>query len=83
IKLADEIFSRVLSMSNPVSAQPLVVAAGLEDEAAFLPLVIERFARPLRALQRLASLSSLLSSPSLSLLFSSPPFSLPLFFSFP
>ncbi|MGO8499626.1 hypothetical protein ACC785_37855, partial [Rhizobium ruizarguesonis] len=45
IKLSGEVFSRVLSMSNPLSAQSLVVAAGLEDEAAFLPLVIERFDR--------------------------------------
>ena len=42
IKLAGELFARVLSMSNPVSAQAMVVAAGLEDEAAFLPLVVER-----------------------------------------
>lgn len=62
IKLAGEIFSRVLSMSNPVSAQSLVVAAGLEDEAAFLPLVIERFDRQMRALKRLAALEALLAA---------------------
>jgi len=42
IKLAGELFARALSMSVPVSAQSLVVAAGLEDEVSFLPLVVER-----------------------------------------
>lgn len=68
IKLAGEIFSRVLSMSNPVSAQSLVVAAGLEDEAAFLPLVIERFERQMRALKRLAALEALLSAQAADIL---------------
>jgi histidine ammonia-lyase len=61
IKLAGEIFSRVLSMTNPVSAQSLVVAGGMEDEAAFLPLVIERFERQTQALKRLAALEALLA----------------------
>ncbi len=68
IKLAGEIFSRVLSMSNPVSAQSLVVAAGLEDEAAFLPLVIERFDRQMRALKRLAALEALLSAQAIDII---------------
>ena len=68
IKLAGEIFSRVLSMSNPVSAQSLVVAAGMEDEAAFLPLVIERFERQMRALKRLAALEALLSAQAMDIL---------------
>jgi histidine ammonia-lyase len=68
IKLAGEIFSRVLSMTNPVSAQSLVVAAGLEDEAAFLPLVIERFERQTRALKRLAALEALLSAQAIDIL---------------
>ena len=68
IKLAGEIFSRVLSMSNPVSAQSLVVAAGLEDEAAFLPLVIERFERQMRALKRLAALEALLAAQAADIL---------------
>ncbi len=68
IKLAGEIFSRVLSMSNPVSAQSLVVAAGLEDEAAFLPLVIERFERQMQALRRLAALEALLSAQAVDIL---------------
>jgi histidine ammonia-lyase len=68
IKLAGEIFSRVLSMSNPVSAQSLVVAAGMEDEAAFLPLVIERFERQMRALKRLAALEALLAAQAMDIL---------------
>ncbi|KQV84190.1 aromatic amino acid lyase [Rhizobium sp. Root1220] len=72
IKLAGEIFSRVLSMSNPVSAQSLVVAAGLEDEAAFLPLVIERFERQTRALRRLAALEALLASQAADILNDTP-----------
>jgi histidine ammonia-lyase len=55
-------------MSNPVSAQSLVVAAGLEDEAAFLPLVIERFDRQMRALKRLAALEALLSAQAIDIL---------------
>jgi histidine ammonia-lyase len=68
IKLAGEIFSRVLSMTNPVSAQSLVVADGMEDEAAFLPLVIERFERQMRALKRLAALEALLAAQAIDIL---------------
>lgn len=72
IKLAGELFARVLSMSQPVSAQSLVVAAGLEDEAAFLPLVVERFERQTRALRRLAALEGLLSAQAMDILGDSP-----------
>jgi histidine ammonia-lyase len=68
IKLAGELFARVLSMSAPVSATSLVVAAGLEDEAAFLPLVVERFERQTRAVRRLAALEGLLSAQAMDLL---------------
>jgi histidine ammonia-lyase len=68
IKLAGELFARVLSMAAPVSATSLVVAAGLEDEAAFLPLVVERFERQVRALRRLAGLEALLSAQAMDLL---------------
>ncbi|KGD86505.1 MULTISPECIES: aromatic amino acid ammonia-lyase [Rhizobium/Agrobacterium group] len=67
IKLAGEIFSRVLSMTNPVSAQSLVVAGGMEDEAAFLPLVIERFDRQMQALKRLAALEALLAAQAMDI----------------
>ena len=68
IKLAGELFARVLSMASPVSATSLVVAAGLEDEAAFLPLVVERFERQVRALRRLAALEALLSAQAMDIL---------------
>lgn len=67
IKLAGEIFSRVLSMTNPVSAQSLVVSGGMEDEAAFLPLVIERFERQTQALKRLAALEALLAAQAMDI----------------
>ncbi|WP_366653498.1 aromatic amino acid ammonia-lyase [Fodinicurvata sp. EGI_FJ10296] len=68
IKLAGELFARVLSMAAPVSAQSLVVAGGVEDEAAFLPLVVERFERQVRALRRLAALEGLLSAQAMDIL---------------
>ena len=68
IKLAGEIFSRVLSMCNPVSAQSLVVAGGLEDEAAFLPLVIDRLDRQMEALKRLAAIEAMLAAQALDIL---------------
>lgn len=68
IKLAGELFARVLSMSAPVSATSLVVATGLEDEAAFLPLVVERFERQVRALRRLAALEALLAAQAMDIL---------------
>lgn len=68
IKLAGELFSRVLSMSMPVSAQSLVVASGIEDEAAFLPLVNERVDRQVRALRRMAALEGLLAAQAMDIL---------------
>jgi histidine ammonia-lyase len=68
IKLAGELFARVLSMSGSISAQSMVVAAGIEDEAAFLPLVVERFERQVRALRRLAALEGLLSAQAMDIL---------------
>jgi histidine ammonia-lyase len=67
IKLAGELFARVLSMANPVSAISLVVAAGLEDEAAFLPLVVERFERQVEAVRRLAALEGLLAAQAMDI----------------
>lgn len=68
IKLAGELFARTLSMASPVSATSLVVAAGLEDEAAFLPLVVERFERQVEAIRRLAALEGLLASQAMDIL---------------
>lgn len=68
IKLAGELFVRVLSMSAPISTQSLVLADGMEDEAAFLPLIVERFERQVRALLRLAALEGLLAAQALDIL---------------
>jgi histidine ammonia-lyase len=67
IKLAGELFARTLSMANPVSATSLVVAAGLEDEAAFLPLVVERFERQVEAIRRLSALEGLLAAQAMDI----------------
>ncbi|GHA29696.1 histidine ammonia-lyase [Devosia pacifica] len=67
IKLAGELFTRVLSLSNAISAQSLVVANGLEDEAAFLPLVVERFERQVLALRRMAALEGLLAAQAMDI----------------
>ncbi|MDP2782327.1 aromatic amino acid lyase, partial [Devosia sp.] len=67
IKLAGELFARVLSMTNPISANSMVVAGGLEDEAAFLPLVVERFERQVLALNRLAALEAILAAQAMDI----------------
>ena len=67
IKLAGELFARVLTLTNPISANSLVVAGGIEDEAAFLPLVVERLERQVLALQRLAALEGLLAAQAMDI----------------
>ncbi len=67
IKLAGDLFVRVLSLTNPISPQSLVVADGIEDEAAFLPLVVERFERQVLALRRLAAIEALLSAQAMDI----------------
>ena len=67
-KLAGELFVRTLSLAPPISAQSLVVSDGIEDEAAFLPLVVERFERQVEAIRRLAALESLLAAQALDLM---------------
>lgn len=72
VKLAGELFSRVLSLAQPISAQSLVVAAGLEDESAFLPLVVERFERQIAAVRRLSALEALLAAQAMDLMGDAP-----------
>ena len=67
IKLAGELLARVLTLTNPISMSPLVVAGGLEDEAAFLPLVVERLERQTLALWRLAALEGMLSAQAMDI----------------
>lgn len=68
IKLAGDLYMRVLSMVQPISPQSMVVAAGIEDEAAFLPLVVERFERQVEAIRRLSALEALLASQAMDLM---------------
>ncbi|MGB3338700.1 MAG: aromatic amino acid ammonia-lyase [Devosia sp.] len=67
IKLAGELFARVLTMTNPISANSMVVAGGIEDEATFLPLVVERLERQVLALRRLAALEAMLSAQAMDI----------------
>ncbi|WEK02840.1 MAG: aromatic amino acid lyase [Candidatus Devosia phytovorans] len=67
IKLAGELFARVLTMTNPISANSMVVAGGIEDEATFLPLVVERLERQVLALRRLAAIEAMLSAQAMDI----------------
>jgi histidine ammonia-lyase len=72
VKAAAELFSRTLSLSSPVSAQSVVLAGGIEDEAAFLPLAVERFEAQVEAIRRLAALEAMLAAQAVDLLEDSP-----------
>jgi histidine ammonia-lyase len=67
VKLAGDLFMQVLSMAAPVSAQSMAVAGGMEDEATFLPLAIERFEHQVEALSSLAALEALLAAQAIDL----------------
>jgi histidine ammonia-lyase len=72
VRAAAELFSRALSLSAPVSAQSVVLAGGIEDEAAFLPLAIDRFEEQVEAIRRLTALEALLAAQAVDLLKDSP-----------
>lgn len=67
IKLAGELFARALTLSNPVSAQAMVVAGGMEDEASFLPLVVERLEQQVTALRQLSALEGVLAAQAIDI----------------
>ncbi|WP_375449612.1 aromatic amino acid lyase [uncultured Devosia sp.] len=67
IKLAGELYTRALTLSSPISANSLVVAGGLEDEATFLPLIVERLERQVLALQRLAAIEGILAAQAMDI----------------
>lgn len=67
LKLAGDLFARLLSLSLPVSAQAMVVAGGMEDEAAFLPLIIERLEGQVAALKGLAAIEAILAAQAIYL----------------
>ena len=72
LKLAGDLFARVHSLSHPLSPQALVVANGLEDEASFLPLIVERFERQVQVLWRMAALEGILACQAIDVLGDTP-----------
>jgi histidine ammonia-lyase len=67
LKLAGDLLTRVLADAAPVSPTPLVVAGGMEDEASFLPLAVERMGRQIAALQGLTAVLGLLATQAIDL----------------
>ncbi|NVD39303.1 aromatic amino acid lyase [Ensifer sp. HO-A22] len=72
MKLAVELYMRVQSMAVPLSAQSIVVAGGLEEEATFLPLIVERMETQVRDLRQLAAIEAILSSQAIDLVGDAP-----------
>lgn len=62
LKLTGEQGARVMALSYPVSAQNLVLAGGMEDEATFLPLIVERLHQQLDALRILAATEAMFAT---------------------
>ncbi|MEK1948519.1 MAG: hypothetical protein AAAB36_23565 [Ensifer adhaerens] len=62
----------VQSMAVPLSAQSIVVAGGLEEEATFLPLIVERMETQVRDLRQLAAIEAILSSQAIDLVGDAP-----------
>jgi histidine ammonia-lyase len=58
---------RIQSLAVPISAQSIVVAGGLEEEATFLPLIVERMESQVRDLRQLAALEAMLSAQAIDL----------------
>ncbi|MCZ4092078.1 MULTISPECIES: aromatic amino acid lyase [Sinorhizobium] len=67
MKLAVELYMRVQSLAVPLSAQSIVVAGGLEEEATFLPLIVERMETQVRDLRQLAAIEAMLSAQAMDL----------------
>lgn len=67
LKLAGDLLTRVLADAAPVSPTPLVVAGGIEDEASFLPLTVERLNRQITALQGLTAVLGILATQAIDL----------------
>jgi len=67
LKLAVELYMRIQSLAVPISAQSIVVAGGLEEEATFLPLIVERMESQVRDLRQLAALEAMLSAQAVDL----------------
>ncbi len=68
LKLAGELYRRISILAQPVSMDALTVAAGMEDEAAFLPLVVERLEDQVRAMHRLSALEAIFTCQAMDIL---------------
>ena len=68
MKLVVELYMRVQSLAVPLSAQSIVVAGGLEEEATFLPLIVERMETQVRDMRQMAAIEALLSAQAIDLL---------------
>jgi histidine ammonia-lyase len=62
LKLMGDLYMRVLALSAPLSPQQLAVANGIEDEASYLPLIVERLENQVDALLNMAALEALFSA---------------------
>jgi histidine ammonia-lyase len=67
LKLMGDLYMRVLTLSAPLSPQQLVVANGIEDEASYLPLIIERLEEQVDALLHMAALEALFSAQAIDI----------------
>ncbi|WP_275783627.1 aromatic amino acid lyase [Pararhizobium gei] len=68
MKLVVELYMRVQALALPLSAQSIVVAGGLEEEATFLPLIVERMETQVRDMRQMAAIEALLSAQAIDLL---------------
>ncbi|SIQ23352.1 histidine ammonia-lyase [Rhizobium sp. RU20A] len=67
MKLVVELYMRVQSLAVPLSAQSIIVAGGLEEEATFLPLIVERMETQVRDLRQMAAIEAMLSAQAIDL----------------
>ncbi|WP_198010833.1 aromatic amino acid lyase [Kaistia granuli] len=67
VKLAGDLASRVMAELAPVSAMPLLIAGGMEDEAMFAPLIVERLNRQITALRMMTAIEALLAAQGLDM----------------
>lgn len=72
MKLVVELYMRVQSLAVPLSAQSIVVAGGLEEEATFLPLIVERMETQVRDLRQMAAIEAMLAAQVLDLVGDTP-----------
>lgn len=67
LKLVGDLYVRILALSSPLSPQQLSVANGIEDEASYLPLIIERLEEQVDALLHMAALEALFAAQAMDI----------------